>query len=192
MPTELILLRHAEPQIQIELAPSQWGLSSDGKSQAVKLALSGVFNDVDVFISSTEPKAFQTAALVALRQKKTVDRNPLFNELNRDGGFYLTSSQYKIAVHTVLKDNSYKIDGWETATGALNRFKRGIEDVLAKYDSQRVLITTHGIVLTLFFSYLLEVETNIPIPEIALVRWDELKYGSWGIVKDNKVVKDIL
>lgn len=192
MPTELILLRHAEPNIQIELAPSQWGLSSAGKSQAVKLALSGVFNDVDVFIASNEPKAFQTAALVALRQKQTVVRNPLFNELNRDGGFYLTSSQYKAAVHAVLKDHSFQVDGWETASGALSRFKRGIEDVLAEYDSQRVLITTHGMVLTLFFAYLLEVETNIPIPEIALVRWDELKYGSWGIVKDNKVVKDIL
>ena len=167
-------------------------MSLFGKSQAVKLALSGVFNDVDVFIASEEPKAFQTAALVALRQKKTVVRNPLFNELNRDGGFYLTSSQYKAAVHAVLKDNSFQIDGWETATGALNRFKKGIEDLLTEHDSKRILITTHGIVLAMFFAFLLETELNIPIPEIALVRWDELRHCNWGIVKDNQVVKDII
>ena len=192
MMSELVLLRHAEPKIQIEEVPSKWGVSVDGKAQAIKLAFSGVFNDVDLIIASNEPKGYQTAEMIALRQKQSVIRNPLFNELNRDGGFYLTSSQYKLAVQTVLQDYSFRVDGWETAASALSRFKRGIDEVLAEYDNMRILIVTHGMVLTLYFSELLGNKENMPVQELNLVRWDTLEYCNWGVVKDNEVVKDII
>ena len=150
------------------------------------------FNDVDLIISSTEPKAYQTADMIALRQKQTVFRNPLFDELNRDGGFYLTSSQYKIAVQTVLQDYSYRVDGWETSASALSRFKRGINEVIAEHDAKRVLIISHGIVLTLYFSESLGNKDNMLVQELNLVRWDTLEYCSWGVVQDNIVIKDII
>ncbi|MHA1930155.1 MAG: histidine phosphatase family protein [Candidatus Thorarchaeota archaeon] len=192
MVSELVLLRHAEPHVEIADVPSKWGVSKEGKAQAIKLAFSGVFNDIDLIISSDEPKAYQTADMIALRQKQSVIRNPLFDELNRDGGFYLSSSQYKLAVQTILQDYSFRVDGWETAASALSRFKRGIDQVLAEHSSKRVLIISHGIVLTMYFSELLGNSDNMLVQELNLIRWDTLEYCSWGVVKDNKVVKDII
>lgn len=192
MVSELVLLRHAEPKIQIEEVPSKWGVSSQGKAHAIKLAFSGVFNDVDLIIASNEPKGYQTAEMIALRQKQSVFRNPLFNELNRDGGFYLTSSQYQLAVKTVLNDYTFRVDGWETAASALSRFNRGIDEVLTEHDGKRILIVSHGMVLAMYFSELLGNRSNMPVQELNLVRWDTMEYCSWGIVKNGDVVKDII
>ncbi len=192
MVSELVLLRHAEPRIQIEEVPSKWGVSSQGKAHAIKLAFSGVFNDVDLIIASNEPKGYQTAEMIALRQKQSVFRNPLFNELNRDGGFYLTSSQYQLAVKTVLNDYTFRVDGWETAASALSRFNRGIDEVLTEHDGKRILIVSHGMVLAMYFSELLGNRSNMPVQELNLVRWDTMEYCGWGIVKNGDVVKDII
>lgn len=65
MDNTLYILRHAATKLDSSKPVSKWVLSEEGKQQAEKLAKSGVFNDVDIIISSAEEKAHQTAKPIA-------------------------------------------------------------------------------------------------------------------------------
>ncbi len=186
MPALLYLLNHTEPEVEYGEIPSKWNLSRKGREQAVALALSGVFSSVDVIVSSSEPRAFQTAYPIAIRNKVKVIRNPLFNELNQDGGFFMTSRGYEESVKMVLMDPDYKVYGWETHRAALARFQNGIRETLDEYNVGSILVVSHNIILTLFFCYVLGAF------ESAIERWQSLKYGAWGIINGDVVVKDIV
>ena len=48
------------------------------------------------------------------------------------------------------------------------------------------MIVAHGTVMTLYFAYLLGKLDDI------FSRWKDLGFGSWGMVQNGKVVKDIV
>ncbi|MHA1960391.1 MAG: histidine phosphatase family protein [Candidatus Thorarchaeota archaeon] len=185
MPSDIIFLRHAETTIKYDLPPSKWPLSDRGKRAAAKLAISDLLDDATSVFSSTEPKAYQTAMIFAIKLKRAVVYEPALNELNRDGGMLMTSEGYRKAVHSVLMDPNHKEFGWETSSSALSRFRSGIERLQSVHKDETILVVSHGIVLTLYFSYLFQDE------ERCLDRWNALEYCCWGRVTDGKVVKDL-
>ncbi len=186
MTAELVFLRHAEPEVRIELPPSQWGLSKEGKAQNVVFACTGVFDDVQAVYSSSEKKAYHTAVPLAIRSRQRVNVETALNELNRDQGLCLSTNQYRDAVRQILRDRNFVVDDWESATRALSRFRAGVSGIAAEHPDEKVLIVTHGIVMTLYFSNLLNDWRQ------AFDRWSSLKFLTWGVVKDFQVVKDLM
>ena len=79
-----------------------------------------------------------------------------------------------------------RIEGWESAHNALTRFQKIIEEIDMKYSDKRILIVSHGIVLTLYFVKLLEIPSNE-----FFSRWKSLLFCDWGVVKEGKVIKDM-
>ncbi|MCD6522724.1 MAG: histidine phosphatase family protein [Candidatus Diapherotrites archaeon] len=80
----LIFLRHAEVEIDKNKPISEWPLSDYGKRHAETVANSGIFDDVDVIISSAERKAYQTAEPIARRIGKNIIQYKELNKLDRD------------------------------------------------------------------------------------------------------------
>ncbi|MFO7837452.1 MAG: histidine phosphatase family protein [Candidatus Thorarchaeota archaeon] len=185
MSKKLLFLRHSESELDFSIPASQWGLSRRGRRQAKELALSGSFDDVEYVITSEEKKALQTATPIAERNSLTIYEMSEFNELNRDVATPVTIAEYEAAVKRALEHPHQNIHGWERASKALKRFTRGVH-ITKSGDGERILVVSHGIVLTLYFGLLTNEMDNL------YKRWKKLGFDDWGIVKNEKVVKDII
>ncbi len=64
--SELILIRHSLPQIDPSVPAALWNLSEEGRHRCHTLAekLADEY-DIDVIVSSAEPKAYETGCIIA-------------------------------------------------------------------------------------------------------------------------------
>jgi broad specificity phosphatase PhoE len=183
---EIIFLRHAETLKEKEVPISKWSLSLEGYMQTKQTRTILRSEHFDFIISSAEKKAFETAKAFEDMINSRIVRNPLFNELNRDNGPYLSNEEYLKAVQCIMEDSSLSIHGWETIESAMKRFNQGVEELNIQYQSKKLLVVSHGIVLTMHFASLLN------CMKIAFDRWKRLKFCDYGIIKNGKVIKDII
>ncbi|MBD3157597.1 MAG: hypothetical protein GF309_02300 [Candidatus Lokiarchaeota archaeon] len=182
---ELIFLRHCESELDFNIPVSQWSLSAKGKQHAKKLASSGQFDDVETIIASEEKKAHQTAQPIAKRNSLSIMELPNFNELNRDVATPLTKNEYEKSVKLAFEKPHEGVHGWETTSSALKRFTRGVEEVKKRQET-KILLVSHGIILTLYFGVLTQQMDQL------FNRWKKLTFGACGIIEDGNVVRDIV
>ena len=98
----------------------------------------------------------------------------------------LSDDEFKELKLKMFKDELYAPVGWESSNKALSRFKGTIEEIDEKYKGKNILIVSHGTVLTLYFSDLLGKMEN------SMKRWEEIRFCAFGMVKNKKVIKDIV
>jgi hypothetical protein len=109
-------------------------------------------------------KAYQTAKPFADRISKRIIKISELGELNRDKGGLLTQENYKRTMVKIFKKSDFEVYKWETSRHALRRFK-------------------HAIV---YFADIQNIRDNI------FMRWESLAFCAWGIVKNGKVIKDVI
>lgn len=178
-------LRHGATQRDSNFPISQWKLSEKGIEQAKKLAEQDIFDEIDIIISSTEEKAHQTAKPIANKLKKEIIQIKEISELNRDNGGFMESEEYEQAVKYSLEHLDKSVHNWETAIHALERFSKKIEEIDTQYEKKNILIVGHGFTINLYFAKLLQALNNV------YERFNINSYGDWGIIKDQRVIKDI-
>jgi broad specificity phosphatase PhoE len=152
----------------------------------MELAKSQVFRKIEGIVHSSEEKAKQTADIFANELKVMTYELPEFDELNRDHKGFLTSEEYRAHVRLTLTEWGNNVPDWESGDDALSRFLEGIRRVNLMFHNKEIMIVSHGIVLTLYFS------TLTHFWKIAYERWAQLKFLSWGLVIDDKVLIDIV
>ncbi|MCG3220451.1 MAG: histidine phosphatase family protein [Candidatus Heimdallarchaeota archaeon] len=187
MSNEFIFLRHALTKIDPSKPADQWELSEEGIRNIKEIVLSGVFDNVDLIIASAENKAIQTASYIANKIDKKIVTEASFNELNRGFSFKVNKNEYDKIVEKALIHWEECIDSWESARSTLDRFLEGVKIVNQEYSDKKIIVVCHGINLSLYFAHLL----NIPDNQLFL-RWKNLEFCAWGIVKNKKVVIDIV
>ena len=160
-------------------------MSERGKRDARLLASSGIFDHIDIIITSCEDKAFQTALPIAERLGKEITSCVELNDLYK-GEFVLDDDKYFKAIESCLKNPRESLNGWETASHALERFSRKIDEIDSAHDDKNILIVSHGCVLGLYFA-----RTLGKMDEI-YERWHLTPFCAWGIIKNGKVIKDII
>ncbi|MFH1456148.1 MAG: histidine phosphatase family protein [archaeon] len=186
MKNELIFLRHAETKKDKSIPVSQWVLTREGKEKSKNLTNDKYLLDVDIIITSTEKKAFQTAKHLADKLNKEIIQIKDLSELNRDKGEIMTKEEYDQMKVKIFEDLDFTDFGWETCNHALERFRKTVKEIDKKYENKKILIVAHGTVMTLYFSYLQNSLDNI------FTRWKSLGFCDYGIVKDDRVIKDIV
>ncbi len=186
MNNELIFIRHAKTKKDTNIPIEDWVLTEEGEKQAEQIANSGEFDDVDILISSDENKAYLTIKPLADKLNKKIIRIKNLGEIKRPDSEKLPTEEYEDIKKKIFEDLDYTEYNWETANHALKRFKKAIEENDKEYDNKKILICAHGTVLTLYFAYL-----SNKLNEL-MTRWKSLEFGSHGIVKNNKVVEDIV
>lgn len=160
-------------------------MSERGKRDAGQLALSGIFNHIDIIITSCEEKAFQTALPIAERLGKEIASFVELNDLYKKESF-LKDNRFFKAVESCLKNPCKSLNGWETANHALDRFSQKIDEIDSAHDDKNILIVSHGCVLGLYFA-----RTLGKMDEV-YERWRLTPFCAWGIIKNGKVIKDII
>jgi broad specificity phosphatase PhoE len=147
---KLILVRHSAVQRLDHVPPSQWRLSDDGRQRCAALArLLAPLQPVAV-ISSHEPKAVETAELVARQLDLPCSIADGLHEHERSNVRLMSAAALQANVQQFFQRPDDLVFGDETATQAVERLGEGIAAALAAWPDQTVAIVTHGTVLSLF------------------------------------------
>lgn len=183
--TRLIFLRHADTQKDPSINAAEWGLSEKGKQQAEEASKLRIMDAVDVIYVSEEPKTSLTVEPLAKRLSEEVQALSAFNEVKR-GDKFLTKEEFEQEKVKQLTDLSYQAFGGETGEQALERFKKGIDQVVVENTGKTVLIVTHGTVLNIYFAHLLNANAELPD------RWSKTAFCAVGVIENSEVVQDII
>ena len=148
----LYLIRHANPQIDPSKPANQWQLSTLGIARAGSLAEHLEGRGIQAVISSVEPKAVQTAQILALRLGLPVEVIEGLHEHERPRVAYSTQAEFKAQVARFFVKPDTLVFGQETARQASQRFDVAVQAALAQHPAQTLAIVTHGTVLSLYIS----------------------------------------
>jgi broad specificity phosphatase PhoE len=127
---KLVLIKHSLPEVRPEHPPSRWRLSPEGSRLALGLAQELRPLGLARLFASREPKASQTAALVA--ERLGIPWEPLdgLEEHHRDHEPFLPEAGFQEKVAGFFARPEDLVFGEETAAEALVRFERAISAVL--------------------------------------------------------------
>jgi broad specificity phosphatase PhoE len=147
---KLILVKHSQPQIDPLMPAREWHLSQEGRLRCRPLADKLAAYEPGVIVASTEPKATETAQIVAERLDKPFEVAGGLHEHNRSNVAFYSPQVFDAAVATFFQKPGELVFGRETALQAQERFSKAVEDVLEKHIDENVVIVAHGTVITLF------------------------------------------
>jgi len=138
----LIFVLHARPESRPGIPSHEWRLSQAAKEDAVLLSHALPPELAPVAWSSAEPRARETAAVIALRKCLRVEPEPRFAEVDRAAGGWL--DDYDAAAEVYLRTGAHA--GWEPRRSVAARFEAAVAALPP--DSRDTVIVTHGLALT--------------------------------------------
>ena len=150
----LLLVKHSSPEVVEDVPAREWVLSGIGKVRAEKLAEQLRSYKPEIIVSSVEPKAIQTAEIVA---RRLALENKVFENLqehDRRNSSYHSKDEFRRLVQEFFFQPDKLIFGSETAVQALDRFRTAVEIVLNQFDNKVIVIVAHGTVISLFAEWL--------------------------------------
>jgi len=166
MKKHLILVRHSLPEIAENLPAHEWKLSEEGRARAEQLAGRLTRYRPEVIVSSVEPKARETAGIIAEKQNLELHVLEGLHEHDRSQAPYLTGDEFERSVREFFEKPGALVFGNETADECHARFERSVRSVLSRYPDQTIALVAHGTVISLFVSRL--------IRSSGLLIWKEL------------------
>lgn len=137
----VVLVRHAEPEVVPDVDPRRWRLSEAGRSAA--RALGARLPDHAVWVSSTEPKAYETLTCAA-GPDVTIAQHPGFDEVHRNEPFDADYRARRMAWVQGRLDERHA--GWETSQETAIRFDEAITQHLTS--GSPLVVASHGMAIT--------------------------------------------
>jgi broad specificity phosphatase PhoE len=151
---QLILVKHAAPEVNPDVPPEQWHLSEKGRASCIALAASLAPHSPRVIVSSEEPKAAETAKLIADELGVPFETAPGLHEHDRSNVPHMRSGDFISTMELLFRKPQQLVLGRETASVALKRFHNAIDDVLERHPAEKgnVVVVSHGTVIALFLA----------------------------------------
>jgi broad specificity phosphatase PhoE len=170
----LILVKHSLPEIVESISAREWTLSEEGKSRAHHLTGRLKPYQPEVIISSAEPKAIQTAEIIAhtLGLPSRVVEN--IHEHDRSQTPFLPPEEFERKVQAFFDQPDRLVFGNETANQSHQRFREAMQALLKNDRDQTLIVVSHGTVISLFVSRL----TGMP----SFSLWKELGQLSYVVL----------
>jgi broad specificity phosphatase PhoE len=150
----LILVKHSVPEIAQNVPAQEWKLSEPGRARATRLAELLKQYRPEVIISSKEPKARETAEIIAKLYKIELNVAENLHEHDRSNVPYLAHEEFQALIHEFFQKPKELVFGKETADQAHARFYRSVHSILNEHANKTVIIVTHGTVISLFVARL--------------------------------------
>ena len=148
--SELILIKHAAPQVVEDLPSSQWVLSESGRQQCDELHSRLAQYKPASLYTSEEPKAVETAEILGLRLGIPFASKPGLHENDRAGlPFFNDRAELNARIRAFFSSPSERVVGNESADEAHSRFIGAVQDSLDSAQAQPTVIVTHGTVTSL-------------------------------------------
>jgi len=157
----LILVRHSLPDVVPAVPARLWKLSAEGRTRCGLLAERLTAYQLAAIVSSTEPKAVETATLLSAHLHIPYKTGEGLHEHGRDNVAYLGQEAWEQTISAFFVRPDELVFGEETATQALQRFNAAVQQVVQQHDKGNIAIVAHGTVMTLFVAQYLHIE---PLP----------------------------
>lgn len=149
----LVLIRHSVPEIERDRPASAWRLGVVGRRRSEQLASRLRDFSPDVVWSSREPKAVETAEIVAGALGVPVQVAHGLEEHHRDGvPFHPTRDDFEAAVERFFCNPDQLVFGSETAVQARDRMAAAVDRVVDAGHTDNIVVT-HGTVMTLYVAH---------------------------------------
>lgn len=114
----LLLAKHSPPQICRDAPPPSWRLSEEGRERGLRLAESVSARNVGRVVSSTEPKAIETAEVISRRVGLEVEGREGLHEHELAGEWFDDRKAFDEAVVRFFERPEERVLGRETAVEA--------------------------------------------------------------------------
>lgn len=150
----LVLVKHSVPQIEVDHPANSWKLSAEGQRRAHRLAEHLQSFEPDIIVSSSEPKAKETADILAKQLRLELQIVPRLHEHDRSNVPYLSHETFQSSIRAFFQNPDQLVFGRETADQAYSRFYHAVHSVLNEHKDKTVVVVTHGTVISLFVSKL--------------------------------------
>lgn len=174
----LILVKHAQPDIDPQVSPHLWQLSSAGRRRCGPLAQALSAYQPDRIIASPEPKAEQTGRLVAEMLCVPFEIRAGLQEHSRHTESFGTSEAFRKAVSELLQQPQALVYGEETGEQAYERFAGTIDGLLEEYPAENLAVVAHGTVIALFVSRTCTVD--------GYALWERLELPSYVVLSKDE------
>ncbi|HEY1709644.1 MAG TPA: histidine phosphatase family protein [Rhizomicrobium sp.] len=149
---KLILIKHSQPVLDPDVPSPRWVLSDQGRARCVWLADALRTEGTGRLCSSLEPKALETAALVATHLGIPVEPHAGLEENDRTGQGFAPEDELRRSIKAFFERPADIVMGRESAGVVFARFSGAVGRILARDAGRDVAVVTHGTVLTLFVS----------------------------------------
>lgn len=146
---KLILVKHAPPEVVPETPSEKWTLSEKGRTLCVPLAERLAAHAPAVIVSSEEPKAAETAQLVAERLGVPWRTAPGLHEHDRSNVPHMRSGEFISMMELFFRKPAELVLGRETANQALARIEAAVREVVEANPEGNVAVISHGTVIAL-------------------------------------------
>jgi broad specificity phosphatase PhoE len=150
----LILVKHSLPEINENVPAREWHLSDEGRKRIHVLVGKLIPYQPDAIISSVEPKARETAILLAENLRLDFLEVEGLHEHDRSQSPYHSKDKFQNLVQEFFARPAELIFGSETANEALMRFRQAVDVVLNSYPEKNIVLVAHGTVISLYVSWL--------------------------------------
>lgn len=152
--SKLYLIKHAQPDIQPLIPANGWHLSESGRQSCSSLLEQLADQDIKTIFSSSEPKAVETAEIIAAGLSLPFEIQPGLHEHDRSNTPYFKSKTvFENQVRDFFNNPASLVMGKETALQAFLRFKQAIDQIIMTNANQNIAVVSHGTVITLLVSY---------------------------------------
>lgn len=158
MISKLILIKHSMPEIVSDVPANQWHLSDLGRARCALLAEKLREYSLEAIVSSVEPKAVETAQIVAKRLSMSFEIAEGLHEHERNRVTFGSAEQFEKSVAGMFANPSELVFGEETADAAHTRFSTAISNVIEEHSHRNMAIIAHGTVIALYVSRLMNIE----------------------------------
>jgi probable phosphoglycerate mutase len=197
--TNLYLIRHADylyDTVDGEYPKRNLGLTPEGIVQAEKLHARLANTDKikpDVFISSTERGAKETAEIISPAFDLPINFDEDVAEWRSEDGT-LSTDEFMAAWNALSEEEKpyYRfVDGCETLLEFSNRVNVTLRRILKAHDGKSILILTHGGFIQASFAYFFGFSLAVPqrvVPEVnrtSITHWFKLRENKWVLERLN-------
>jgi broad specificity phosphatase PhoE len=147
---QLILVKHAAPEIEPSVPAREWRLSEAGRQRCTVLAARLARWRPTRLVASREPKAAETAALVADRLQVPWEMADDLHEHERSAAGFLGPTAWQATMAALFAQPDQLVFGAETANQAGARFANAVAAVLQQHPTGNLAIVAHGTVIALY------------------------------------------
>ena len=165
----MLLVRHSVPEIDPSVPAAEWRLSPEGRARCAALAERVAAHGPESVVSSPEPKARETADLLAERLGLEVREVADLREQERRTVGWLERDELEAGIRRLFAEPDRVVYGEERAAEALARFARAIDGL-----GPGAVVVTHGTVISLYVEERtgrdgFEVWSGLELPDLVVV-----------------------
>ena len=167
----MLLVRHSAPELDPSTPSEEWRLSEEGRRRCGPLAERLARYEPRVLLASSEPKARETAELVAPALGLEVQLSDGLRETARRTVGWLAPDDLDRGIRELFERPGEVVFGEESAAAALARFEAAVAGL-----PEPSVVVTHGTVLSLYAAPRIgrdayELWGSLELPDVVEVPW---------------------